>query len=272
MAVASNCRMRLYEFGDISGGYLEDLPLSIRAMKPKLLRLTCICKTADAIAFTEISAPTNPLAASTAVAIETISGQAGDNQAVGGHVQSMNTIGINTTDEILNRTELMHATDGTTFLLGTQTYKELFHMSSNAHGTGDMDAAGQIDIRKIDDTVLVSIAAASNESNGSRWKVPDGCVAMLYGGHLNRIISVATDEGVRIRIVHIDAVDGETGMAAADRRNNFSEYIVSAYQPSVEIPKGKMYTSGAWISLEHSSMVDAGEDYFLEVEFLIWKK
>lgn len=272
MAVASNCRMRLYEFADIAGGYLEDLPLSIRAMKPKLLRLSCICKTADVIGFAEISAPTNVLGVSTAVALETISAQANDNLQAGAHLQTMNTIGINSSDEIVNRTESMDATDGTTFVLGTQTYKECFHANANAHGTGDMDAAGQVDIRKIDDTVLISIAGGANESLGSRWKVPDNHVAMLYGGTLSRILSVATDEGVRIRIVHIDAIEAETGMAAADRRNNFVEYIVSAYQPSIVIPKGRMYTEACTISLEHSSMVDAGEDYFLEVNFLIWKK
>jgi len=39
MAVASECRMRLFEWKDIGGGILADIPATIRAMEPKLLQL-----------------------------------------------------------------------------------------------------------------------------------------------------------------------------------------------------------------------------------------
>jgi len=269
--------MRLQEYRQISGGLLGALPSHIKASEPKLLILYITGKPADAAGFAEISAPTNPLAAAAAVAIETISGSANDNQSATGHVQSMQTIGINSDDEIIARQELMHATDGTTFLLGTQTYKELFHIFADAHGTGDADAAGQIDIRKIDDTVLVSIPAGKNESNGTRFKIPDGCVGMLFGGELRRLTSSGVwpnDEGIKIRLVFIDAIDGESGQAAADRHYNWIEFVIAGQygNQSLKIPKGKMFTSGTWISFEHSSIVDAGEDYTLEINFLIWKK
>lgn len=270
MVVASECRMRLQEFKDIGGGYLDDLPLSILARSPKLLTLHVVGKPADVKAFAEIDAPTNVQDAAVAVAIEHVSGDALDKNAAAGAVRTYNSIGIDGNDEIVTREEAMHATDGTTVVATTNLYKDTFHAYGTLWGTQDDDAEGQIDIRELDDTILISIPATDNESNGSRFKVPDNHVAMLYGGKLSRH-SVATDEGVIIRIIYIDAIDGLLG-AAADRSVNWVDYVAGGTHVQIDIPKGQMFESGSWLSFWHSSLVDAGEDYDLTLNFLIWKK
>lgn len=277
MVESSSCRMRLQEYRDIGGGILGDLPNHIKAAHPQLLRLHMYGKPADAAGYSEISAPTNVLDVSTAVQFETISGSANDNLTAGAHAQKIMAIGINE----LNKLETVeldgHATDWTTFVLHTETMKDIFHAYCSAWGTGDKDNAGQIDVRKIDDTILVSILAAGNESNGSRFKVPDGHVAMLFGGKLIRRTATgawANDEGIRIRLVYVDPIDGQSGLAAADRHLNFLKFTIAGQYgiQEMEIPKGMMFESGTWLSWEHSSAVNAGENYRIIVDYLIWEK
>lgn len=271
MVVASECRMRLQEFKDIAGGYLDDVPLSIMAMSPKLLTIHVVGKPADIKAFAEIDAQTNNMEDAVALAIESVSGDALDKNHADGAVRTFNTISIDGDNEMVTREELMHATDGTTPVQTTNVYKECFKAYATLWGNGDDDAHGQIDIRELDDApIFISIPAGDNESNGERFKVPDNHVAMLYGGRLARH-SIATDEGVIIRLIYIDAVDALLGLAA-DRAINWVDFIVGGTHVQIDIPKGQMFESGSWISLWHSSLVDAGEDYDLTLNFLIWKK
>jgi len=275
MVESSLCRMRLQEYRDIGGGILGELPGHIKAASPQLLRLHITGTPADAIGFSEISAPTTVIDVTTAVAIETISSAAGDNLTAGADVQKIKGICIQ--NDKLDTVDLsMDPTDGTTFVLHTELLKEIFHSYSIAWGTNDKDAAGNIDIRTIADVVFVQILATKNESNGARFKVPDGHVAMLFGGRLTRLAETV-DEGVSIRIIYIDAIDGTTGLAAADRLNNWIEFAVNGITgsgdgQSIEIPKGHMFESGTWIVFQHSSLVDAGEPYDLTLDFLVWKK
>lgn len=275
MVEASLCRMRLQEFADIGGGVLSELPLEIKAGRPQILRLHITGTPADAIGFSEISAPTTKADITTAVAVETISSAAGDNLSAGADVQKINAICIES--DRLNTVELsMDPTDGTTFVLHTELLKEVFHSYSVAWGTNDKDAAGNIDVRNIADTVWVQILATKNESNGSSFKVPDGHVAMLWGGRLTRLAETV-DEGVSIRIVYTDTIDGATGLAAADRLNNWLEFVVNGITgsgdgQSINIPKGQVFESGTWIQFQHSSLVNLGEPYDLTLDFLIWKK
>jgi hypothetical protein len=279
MAEAAIIRMRLQEFKDIAGGYLLNFPPEIRAAKPKLLRLHIVGTPADAAGFSEIDPVTGHQLEDPAVAMEILSTSADDNGAAGGHVQSVYSIGIDGDNEIVTRLEPMHATVGTTAVTTTNLYKENFHGYSAAHGTGDMDAAGDIIMRDIADNTCWTIATAKNESDGSAFKVPDNHVAMLAYGLLRRLAPAAgvyaADEGVRIRIVYIDPIDGETGMAAADRCNNWIDVeSVGGYttQAAGQFPIGQCFESGTWIHFQHSSKVDAGELYDLLLEFLIWKK
>jgi len=276
MVEASTCRMRLYKWYEISGAILGSLPSHVKACEPSLLRLHITGKPADVAAFSEISAPTNVIDVAAAVAIETISSAAGDNLTAGADVQKIRAICIQ--NDLLDNVDLsMDPTDGTTFVLHTELLKEVFHSFSIAWGTNDKDAAGNIDIRNIADSVFVQIAAAKNESNGARFKVPDSCVAMLYGGMLRRLTSSgawANDEGIKIRIIYIDDIDGATGLVAADRCQNWLEFVIAGQygEQELEIPKGFMFKSGSWVVFQHSSAVDAGEDYDLLLDFLVWKK
>lgn len=270
MVESSECRMRLQEYRDIGGGIKESLPNHIKAAEPQLLNIHLAGKPADVAGFSEISAPTNILDESTAVKFETISGSALDNLTATAHAQKIMAIGINELNKMVTVELNGHATDWTTFVLHDETMKNIFHMYCSAWGTGDKDNAGQIDVRKIDDTILLSILAGGNESNGSRFKVPDGHCAMLYSGRIVRF-SNAIDEGVRLRIYFVDEIDGQTGLGAADRHLNYHDALVNR-TTFVQIVTGKVYKSGTWIYFEHSSLIDAGEDYNINLKFLIWKK
>ena len=272
MAVSSECRMRLFEFKDIAGGILADIPHTVRAMQPKLLQLHVVGMPADAKAFAEIDAANAIMGLTTAVVAEVVSSDNLDNGSAAGAVQSFTTIGIDGEDEIVARNEPMHATVGTAVRATTNLYKECFHIYANAHGTEDADATGNVDFRETDDTVICRIPATDNEGNGSGFKIPDNHVGMLYGGLLTRF-SLAADEGVIIRIINVDAIDGAADMAAGDRAINWMDFSASgATQQQYVVPKGQMYQSGDILTFWHSSFVDAGENYDLLLNFLIWKK
>jgi hypothetical protein len=280
MVESAVIRMRLQTYADVGGMIAADqnLPLSVLAMQPKVLRIRIQGRPADAAGFTEIDPNPAYQTASTAVAIEILSSSDTDNQSAGGHAQSVNIIGTNGDDELVNETQVLHATAGTTVVTSTTLWKEVWHTYCNAWGTGDKDNAGTITVQKIDDTDLCLIAAAANESEGSAFRVPDGHCAMLVFASLKRIEPAAgvyaSDEGVMLRVVHIDAVDGATGLVAADRHlNYFTMEVVGAYENVEEEPKDRIvYESGTWIHFQHSSKVDAGELYDAHFSFIIWKK
>jgi hypothetical protein len=280
MVESAVIRMRLYDYAS-SGGMIAsryNLPLSILAMQPKILQIRIQGRPADAAGFTEIDPNPAYQTASTAVAIEILSSSDTDNQTAGGHAQSVNIIGTNGDDDLVNVTQVLHATAGTTVVTSTELYKEVWHMYCNAWGSGDKDNAGTITVQKIDDTDLCTIAVAANESEGSAFRIPDGCCGMLSFASLKRLEPAAgvyaADEGVRVRVVHIDPVDGATGLVAADRHlNYFTMEIVGAYENVDEEPKNtEIYEAGTWIHFEHSSKVDAGELYDAHFTFIIWKK
>jgi len=268
-------RMRLQEFKDIGGGLLDDIPAEARGRKPKLLKIHVNGTPPDVAAFSEIAPPATMVYNNVAVAIETISSSANDNLQVGAHGQKINTIGINELNQIVTREEIGDPTDWTTFVLTTNLYKATFHSFGVAWGTGDKDFAGNLDCRSIADAVTVRLPNGTNESNGARFKVPDGHVAMLYGGYLTRK-TLTVDEGCKIRLIYIDEIDGSNGLAAADRAINWLEFVVGpvelALKNSIVIPRGHMFKSLTDIILQHSSLVNLGELYDLSLNFLIWKK
>lgn len=271
MAVASECRMRLYEEKDIGESLYSKIPINVRHRDPKILSLHVVGKPADAAGFAEIDADTNDAHVTTAAAIEWLSGSDNDNLTAGGHLQKFNVIGIDGNDNIVDRQESMHATAGTTVVASTNTYKNVFHAYGSDWGTGDADPAGQVDIRKLDNTIYISLPAGDNESNGSGFRVPDNHLCMLVDGNLWRK-AVTVDEGVIIRIIYIDLVDGDSTQAAADRCINWYDFCAGGYEHTAKPPIGAMFESGTTLSFWHSSLVDAGEDYDLMLEFLIWKK
>lgn len=272
MVESSLCRMRLQKYAEIGGGILENLPSHVKASRPSLLRLHITGTPADTIGFSEISAPTTAIAnIDTAVAVETISSSASDNQAAGGHAQEIRVIGIQN-DKLDNIDLLGHATDWTTFVLHDEVLKEIFHSHVIQWGTGDKDAAGNIDVRNIADAVFVQILAGKNESNGSSFRIPTGHVGMLFGGRLTRLAETI-DEGNSIRIIYLDDIDFTTGLVAGDRLNNYLEFVANgAKEQYTTIPKGHMFKAGTWIQFQHSSLVNLGEAYDLTLDFLIWKK
>ncbi|KKL90527.1 hypothetical protein LCGC14_1903850 [marine sediment metagenome] len=155
MVEASECRMRLQDYRDIGGGILGDLPLHIKAARPQLLTLHIIGKPADVAAFSEIDPPTSVFAVSTAVAVESISDNANDNSSGTGHLAKINAIGINGLNKMITVQMTGDPTDWTTFVLHTETWKNIFHCYGSEWGSGDDDPAGAVDIRTIADTVIV---------------------------------------------------------------------------------------------------------------------
>ncbi len=268
-------RMRLQEFNEIGGGLLDDIPVEAKGRKPKLLKIHVIGTPPDVAAFSEIAPPATIVYNSTAVAIETISSSANDNLQAGAHGQKIKTIAINELNDMIVREEDGDPTDWTTFQTTTNLYKATFHSYGSSWGTGDKDFAGNLDCRSIADAVTVRLANGGNESNGARFIVPDGHVAMLYGGQLTRN-ALTVDEGNKIRLVYIDVLDQTTGLVAADRTINWIEFVVGAAElalhKTLKIPKGFMFEALTWIVLQHSSLVNLGEEYDLTLDFLIWKK
>lgn len=276
MVEASECRMRLQEYRDIGGGILGDLPNHIKAAAPQLLTLHIVGKPADAAGFSEIDPPTSVFAETVAVAIETISSSGDDGNEAADHLAAISTIGINDSNKMVTVQNLATTAAWTTFQLETELWKNIFHCFGSLWGTGDDDPAGDVDVRKIDDTVIVELGAGDNEGNGAAFIVPDGHVAMLYGGTLRRLTTTgawANDEGIKIRIVYIDALDGLLGLAA-DRSQNWIELVIAGQYgvQELEVPRGQMFESGSQIIHQHSSAVNAGEDYDLYLQYLIWEK
>lgn len=276
------CRMRLFEYRDIGGGILGDLPEHIKAASPQLLTLHIVGSPDAAAGFSEIDPPTNVFAETTAVAIETISDSANDGNGAADHLQAISTIGINGSDKMVTVENIATTADWTAFQLEVELWKNIFHCFGSEWGTGDRDPAGAVDIRKIDDTVIVELTAGDNEGNGAAFVVPHGHACMLYGGQLRRTTTTgayANDEGVMIRIVYIDKIDalGEAGAgapAAADRAINWLEFIICGQygRQELDIPKGHVFEENTQIIHQHSSLVDATEYYDLYLQYLIWKK
>jgi len=276
MAAGDNeCRMRLQEYRDIGGGILGDLPGHIKAASPQLLTLHILATPADVAGFLEIDPPTAVFHKTTAEAIETISDSADDGNAAGDHLQAISIIGNNGNDKMVTVQNIATTDDWTDYQLEVETWKDIFHCFGSLWGTGDKDPAGAVDVRTIADAVIVELAAGDNEGNGAAFVVPDGHVAMLYGGKLRRTAPVAgvyaADEGVRIRILYVDAVDDL--IAAADSALNWLEFeLTGVDQYELDIPKGFMFESGTKIIHQDSSKVNEGEEYDLYLQYLIWKK
>jgi len=264
--------MRLQEYADIGEGILDDIPAVIRAARPKLLTLHIVGVPDDVKAWAAIDVATARLALSTAAALEHFSADNKDNSSGTGCVATFNTIGIDGNDEIIERTETQHAVTGTTEVTTTNLYKEVFHAYANSWGSDGApahNAEGKITIQKITDEDLIDIPITDNESNGAEFLVPDNHVCMLYGGHLSRE-ATAADEGVLIRMIYQDAVD--VLLAAGDAAINWIDFSAGLYCTYTEIPKGQMFEAGTWLTFWHSSMVNLGETYDLQLNFLIWKK
>jgi len=276
MAAGDNeTRMRLYEYRDIGGGILGDLPEHIKAASPQLLDIYIVATPADAAGFLEIDPPTTVHHVTTAVAIETISSSANDGNAAGSHLKAISSIGNNGSDKMVTVQNIATSADWTDFQLEVELWKDIFHCFGSLWGTGDKDPGGDVDIRNIADTVLVELGAGDNEGNGAAFVVPHGHVCMLYGGRLTRVTTTgawANDEGIKIRILYVDAVDAL--IAAADSAINWLEFIIAGQYGDqfIDIPKGFMFKEDTKIIHQDSSVVDGGEPYTLHLQYLIWKK
>lgn len=279
MAETAIIRMRLHTWeahGSIVGSDIN-VPNQVAAGEPKILELYMEHSPADAAGFSEIDPVTGHNLEDPAVAVELLSSNNEDNSSGTGAVATVYTIGIDENDEIVQRIETMHAVTGTTVVTTTNLYKELFHMFSASWGSADKDATGNITVQDIADNDICIIAATKNESDGSAFKVPDGHCAMLIHGHIKRTAAAAgvyaADEGVRLRILYINPLDGTTGVAAADRTLNWLTLeAVGAYVHEAVFQVGEVFEEGTWIHFQHSSKIDAGELVATHLKFLIWKK
>ena len=279
MAEGAIIRMRLHSWPDLGGcvGSNIIIPSNVSASEPKIIDIKIEGTPANAPGFSEIDPVTGHQLEDPGVAIEILSSDNKDNAAVGGAVQGVYIIGIDENDELQQLPQAMHAATGTTVVTSTTLWKECFHMFAGLHGTEDMDAEGNITLQDIADNDICIIALTKNESDGSAFKVPDGHCAMLLYAHLKRLAPTAgvysADEGVRIRILAINALDGETGMVAGDRAINWINMeSVGEFIYEAEHKGGEIYPEGTWIHFQHSSKVNLGELYDFHAKFLIWKK
>lgn len=262
--MALKCRMRLYERQQWQGFNLHGISQGILMSKAKLLHITLA---GTSTAGSEIDALTAKLQLSTAAIMEMDSSQANDKNAADGHVRSVNTIGVNENNEPLNRTEEMHATNGTTIKDTTNLYMDLWHTHSNLWGSGDKDAAGTVDISKGDATLIGRITASANEGQGSGFKVPIGWRAALISRTLQAIGSQGAAEGKFIKLLYVDENDFLNDVRAF----NYEIIEIFGTVRRVEGHSVMVFDEKTEITFFQGWSNAGGEDFEAHYYFLLWK-
>lgn len=275
--MAEVCRMRLYDAKkDFGVFFFEGIDIP-EALLQRDLKLLHIAGTGPAKAAGEFSAPTAQLGlvGTTAVAMETVSSSADDGYINTDHGRSVMTIGIDADDNIVEREEIGHATDWSTAdHAATHTYKEVFHMYGCLWGV-DEDFAGQLDIRTVADAVQVSIAVGANESNGSRFCIPDNHAGCFVKARVQALDDTWTaDKGGQIIVYAYDVIDGASGHVQADcALNNYTIDLYSGVDGTRTIVDKPMvfYTEKTYIKTFFDQLNTGTDDLRFDFYFLIWK-
>lgn len=266
--MALKARMRLYEGKELDKfiNSTKNIPAHIIHSNAKVLEI--IMNGLSTVAEGEIDALTNKLQNTVAAALEQISSVATDNQQAAGHSQLVEYIAVAEDNEPFTHREYQHATNGTTVVTTTQEFMDLWHTHVVEWGTGDLDSAGNLDVRKIDDTVLSRIAAAANEGQGSGFKIPTGWLCSMLGGHLDCVGAIGAGQGTIFTMRVLDAIDLLTDVRV------LTDHIwqVDDDHRSVKLkPSIKIFQSGTEITF-HQIFITAAEDFSVRIYFLLWKK
>ena len=99
-------------------------------------------------------------------------------------------------------------TDGLTPAIGVKLFYEVLFDKAITWGSGGADAEGAITVTKVDDTVLLTILAAANESNGSSLIVPPGFQAKGLEGSVKYVVLPLTGTSQVVRQTLIDPDEG----------------------------------------------------------------
>jgi hypothetical protein len=267
--MALKARMRLLEGKEIDNflNSKKNVPNHVLGSNPKLLIIDMNGSSTDGE--TEIDAVTNKMQLTTAEALELVSASSDDNNSGTGHCEKVTCIVVTDENEPTNHEITMHATDGTTVMTTTDTFLDAWHVHASEWGSGDKDCAGQVDLRKVDDTVIASIAAGANEGEGSGFKIPKGWLGALLNGYIQADGTQAADEGKILKMYVNDAIDAATDV-------NVLNYIITEIYGSnnrfQEVKCDKILQSETEITFFIDRVDDGNEDFVAHLEFLLWKK
>jgi len=263
--MALKCRMRLLEPSEWQGFNKFGISPGILMSNAKLLIINFEGESTAGL--TEIDPLTAKLQATVAAIMEMDSSQALDKNHADGAVRTVNTIGVNENNEPVNRTEEMHATDGTIIKDTTNLYMDLWHLFGNLWGNGDLDAEGDVDISKGDATLIGRIAATANEGQGSGFKVPIGWRAAMLYGSINAVGAQAADEGKKIRLLYVDDVDVLNDV----RSINYIDLEIYGAVRRLETCHVQIFDAGTEITFFIVRSDDGNEDFIAQFQFLLWK-
>lgn len=243
-----------------------NVPYDILNSNPKLINIKLGGTSTDGE--TEINPVSNKMQLSTAEKVKVVSSSANDNSSATGHVQKVTIIGVDENDNVVREEITLDDTDGTTAVESTNSYKDVWHSYASSWGSGDLDAAGNIDVTKQDDTVISRIAAGSNEGEGSGILIPDDHLGSILKGYLNASGSQATNEGKQLKIYINDVVDQETDTYTL----NYIELDVYGYVRLNEVPSTRVYQDSTEITFFINRIADGNEDFFAQILVLLWEK
>lgn len=262
-------RMRLYEGKEIDNflNSRKNIPNHVLGSNPKLLVIDMNGASTDGE--TEIDPVTNKLQASTAEALEMVSASADDNNSGTGHCEKVTCIVVDSNGEPTTHEITMDDSDGTTVQTTTETFLDVWHVYASEWGSGDLDCAGQVDVRQTDDTIISSIAAAANEGEGSGFKIPTGWLGALLNGYIQADGAQAADEGKILKMYLNDVIDAATDV-------NVLNYILTEIYGSnnrfQEVKCDKILQSGTEVTFFIDRVADGNENFVAHLEFLLWSK
>jgi len=263
--MALKCRMRLYEPEQWQGFNLHNISQGVIQSKAKLLHITLAGESTENE--TEIDALTAKTQDTVAVIMEMDSSDDLDRNKTDGAVRSVNTIGVDENNEPLNRTELMHATAGTTIVDTTNLYLDVWHTYANLWGESDLDAAGTVDLSTAGAVLICRIAALANEGQGSGFKIPIGWRAALISRSLQAIGAQAADEGKYVKMLYVDEIDVLNDVRA------FNYEILEIYGAvrRVDATSVIIFDEKTEITFFEKRSVDGNENFEAHYYFLLWK-
>jgi hypothetical protein len=259
--------MRLYNQRDLDGfvNAFKNIPRHILNSNPKILKIQFEGTSTDGE--TEIDPVTNKLQVSSAEQLEYVSSSSDDNSSSSGHLQKFKAIVVDEDNEPIVVEFTMDDSDGTTVITTTNKYKDVWHTYGSSYGSGDINSAGNVDLRQTDDTVICRIASGEHEGNGSGFKIPDGWKGCLLKGDLNADGTQASNEGKILKLYINDSEDQETDQEVL----NYIQHQVYGYTREQKVDTSTIFQEGTEITFFINRVNDGNEDFTAHIEILLWE-
>ncbi len=265
--MALKARMRLYSSAKISRfvNSNKNIPMGVLAGKAKLLEIVMFGTSTAAL--TEIDPGDAKMQITTADLMEYVSSDNLDKDILAsGAVRAFNAIVVDANNEPKNK-ELRMAALGTTLVHTDETLLDCWHINAIDWGGADLDAAGNITIKKEDATTISTIALTANEGNGSGFKIPIGWKAVLLEGRLEADGVQAANEGKVLTMIVNDAIDLVTDVRVA----NLFTWTIYGTVLSIKVDLNRVFQAGTEITFWIQRANAANETFTSRLYFLLWE-